>query len=510
MLLFDRAIVDMITTNAAEMTDHVEQPSSLTLICRLSYALQTESINYCHWKSNVALKRVASGANDLDLLIHRSDAQRFTEILYGLGFKEARDQLEQLPGVLDYYGYDQATDRFVHVHAHYQLIIGHDRTKNYRLPIEEAYLASATQRDLFRIPALEFEFIVFVVRMLLKHGTWDAVLAREGKLPRAVREEFAYLQTQVEQPQIEAYLQQFMPFLTSALFERCVQALQPTCSTWKRILVSYQLQMALRPYARRTLPMDVSLKIGRRLVRAIYRRTLHDLPGKRLTRGGMMIAIVGGDGAGKSTAVNELKSWLAREFDVAVIHMGKPEWSWMTYVVRGLLKIGRLVGDFGRPAAVYAGSGSAPPIRPNYSTLLWEVCTARDRYWAYAQARRLTTNGGLVICDRFPLPQIELMEAPQIERMVAPDQLRGFVKFLARLERSYYPYFIPPEAVIVLRLDPEIAVQRKTTENPAYVRMRNTEIWKAAWQQTTAHVIDAGCAKGEVLARLKSLIWSDL
>lgn len=499
----------MITGNAVETIDHVEQPSSLTLICRLSQALQSESISYCHWKSNVALKRVASGANDLDLLIHRADAQRFTEILYRLGFKEARDQLEQLPGVLDYYGYDQATDRFVHVHAHYQLIIGHDRTKNYRLPIEEAYLASATQGDLFKTPSLEFEFIVFVVRMLLKHGTWDAVLSREGKLPRAAREEFAYLQTQVNQPQIDAYLRQHMPFLSGTLFGRCVQALQPTCPTWKRVLITYQLQMALRPYARRTLPVDVSLKIGRRLVRAVYRRTLHDLPGKRLTRGGMMIAIVGGDGAGKSTAVNELKSWLAREFDVAVIHMGKPAWSWTTYAIRGLLKIGRLVGDFARPTG-QVGFTAASGSHPNYSALLWEVCTARDRYWAYAQARRLTTNGGLVICDRFPLPQIELMEAPQIERMVDPSQLRGFVKFLARLERSYYPYFIPPEAVIVLRLDPEIAVQRKTTENAAYVRMRNTEIWKAAWQQTTAHVIDAGGAKGEVLAHLKSLIWADL
>lgn len=500
----------MINASVVEIPNGLEQPAALNLICRLSQALTAEAINYCHWKSNVALKRVASGANDLDLLIYRADAQRFTEILYRLGFKEARDQLEQLPGVLDYYGYDQATDRFVHVHAHYQLIIGHDRTKNYRLPIEEAYLASATQGDLFKIPTLEFEFIVFVVRMLLKYGTWDAVLGREGKLPRAAREEFTYLQAQAKPSQIDAYLQQYLPFLTQTLFERCVQALQPGCPVWQRVSVSFQLQMALRPYARRTLPLDVSLKIGRRLVRAVYRRTVHDLPGKRLARGGMMVAIVGGDGAGKSTAVNELKNWLAREFDVVVVHMGKPAWSWATYLVRGLLKIGRWLGGLTPHSAAQISDEPNPPLHPGYSALLWEVCAARDRYWAYARARRLTTNGGIVICDRFPLPQIELMEAPQIERMVEPSQLRGFVKLLAKLERSYYPYFVPPEAIIVLRLDPEIAVQRKTTENPDYVRMRNTEIWKAAWQQTTAHVIDAGGAKGEVITHLKSLIWSGL
>jgi hypothetical protein len=41
----------------------------------------------------------------------------------------------QLPGVLDYYGYDWEAQRFVHVHAHYQLILGHGATKNYHIPI---------------------------------------------------------------------------------------------------------------------------------------------------------------------------------------------------------------------------------------------------------------------------------------------------------------------------------------------------------------------------------------
>ena len=41
----------------------------------------------------------------------------------------------------------------------------------------------------------------------------------------------------------------------------------------------------------------------------------------------------------------------------------------------------------------------------------------RDRYISYVQARRFATNGGLVICDRFPLPQIKIMDGPQVERV---------------------------------------------------------------------------------------------
>ena len=81
-----------------------------------------------------------------------------------------------MPGVLDFFGYDQETGRIVHVHAHFRLVIGDDRAKNYRLGIERAYLAQTTQRLGFPIPRPEIEFVVFVIRMMLKHCSWDAIL----------------------------------------------------------------------------------------------------------------------------------------------------------------------------------------------------------------------------------------------------------------------------------------------------------------------------------------------
>ena len=143
------------------------EPPVLDLVHRLCQALEAERIAYCHWKSNNALDRSASGDNDLDLLVGRADVPRFNEILYGLKFKQAEAPPEKrMPGVVDYYGFDSEEDKLVHVHAHYQLIVGHDMTKNYRLPIEQPYLESAVHGDLFSVPAPEFEFIVFVIRMI--------------------------------------------------------------------------------------------------------------------------------------------------------------------------------------------------------------------------------------------------------------------------------------------------------------------------------------------------------
>jgi hypothetical protein len=141
----------------------------------------------------------------------------------------------------------------------------------------------------------------------------------------------------------------------------------------------------------------------------------------------------------------------------------------------------------------------------------------------YRKARRFAANGGLVIFDRFPLQQIQIMDGPQIRRFVRQltDQREAhgllipragsrMVRLLARIEEGYYRQFVSPELLIVLRLDPEIAVQRKAEEQAAAVRARSTEMMKVDWHGTNAHLVDTRQSKTDVLAELKALVWSEL
>jgi thymidylate kinase len=490
----------------------LEAEPALGLVRRLCEELRDEDIHCCHWKSNAALDRSARGENDLDLLVRRSHVQRFTEILQRLQFKEARaTPSEQLPGVLDYYGYDPEAERLVHVHAHYQLVLGYDRTKNYRLPIESAFLESSAWKGLFRVPEPELEFIVFVIRMTVKHSSWERALLGEGALPASARAELEYLEARIDQARVWDLLAEHLPYLDAGTFRACAESLHPGASIWTRMRAARRLLAQLKPHARRSRLVEVHLALARRALRAARWRTPAGPPRKRLAAGGALIALVGGDGAGKSTAVEGLHRWLARDLDARKVHLGKPPWSLTTWTVRSVLKIvSLLVGLLPFGARGGAADSAGRSSFEHYRRLLWWVCVARDRQRAYVKARRFATEGGLMVCDRYHLPQLSLMEGPLVE-LATGDRPRGrWVRLLARIERKYHASIAGPEVLAVLRVDPEIAVQRKPEESPESVFTRSSEVWERPWQGTHARVIDASRTAEQVLAELKSFVWAEL
>jgi len=62
--------------------------------------------------------------------------------------------------------------------------------------------------------------------------------------------------------------------------------------------------------------------------------------------------------------------------------------------------------------------------------------------------------------------------------------------------------------IFVLLVEPEIAVHRKTTEPPYYWAARARIVGETDWTGTGAHLVDASQHLAQVVAELKTLIWS--
>ena len=474
----------------------------LQLIQKLCEALNAQKISYCHWKSNYKLNRWLAGEGDLDLLVERADSQRFTSIISGLGFQQAEPrEAKRVPGVLHFYGLDKPTGRLVHIHVYYQLVIGEELTENYHLATENIYLESSTRQGLMPVPSHEAELIVFVLRNVLRHAPFASwVRTAFGKRPNLPKQdELEFLESRVNPVNLANLLSRLAPSVDLALFNQCLQSLRLAGSFVGRLITQQQLRKRLSACARRPRLTDTLLKTERRLALLVPKFLLARNSGKRLSEGGILIALVGGDGSGKTTALDGLSSWLSNDFKTRRFHIGKPPRSLITFALIVMLRFKRLFikrkrhGDF-----------------PGYVQLLRWVSASRDRRRHYLTARRFATDGGIALCDRYPIKQFRLMDGPNIAHTSGPNYRNRFVKLLSDIERSYYREIMPPDLLIVLRVNPDVAVQRKTTEDENHVRTRSTEVWGVDWNDSNAHVIDASKPAQSVLSEVQSIIWGRL
>ena len=69
-------------------------------------------------------------------------------------------------------------------------------------------------------------------------------------------------------------------------------------------------------------------------------------------------------------------------------------------------------------------------------------------------------------------------------------------RLLARLERRYYAAIGPPDLLLILRVEPELALRRRPEDPECRVRRRAEEILRVDWSKTPAHVLDAPCFGG--------------
>ena len=294
-----------------------------TLVKNLIDLLDSENIAYCHWKSNAALDRSADGRNDLDLLIDRRDAAKFKQCVFSLGFKHAQAPYgpARIPGIDDFLGYDFEIGRFIHAQAHYCLVLGHDTTKNYRLPVERAFLASRTpDKDYgFPIPSPEWELIIFCFRMILKFSWISAALTSRYQLPPNALNELEYLKKRVSQKTIHQILTEHFPYVEKTLFDQCLHTIEPGSLRIQWGLARYRLRKTLDCASLRGPIHTTALGMWRHFTNAIRLRMGIGAVKRHPMEGGLVIAVMGSSSTETTALITDLKKWLKKAYHVQTI-----------------------------------------------------------------------------------------------------------------------------------------------------------------------------------------------
>jgi thymidylate kinase len=351
----------------------------------------------------------------------------------------------------------------------------------------------------FRVPQPELELMTFALRLAARFSL-RGLLRRDPTWLPSVQGELDALLARIDRIALAATVAHHVPCITAEFLEECIASLRPGYSAWRRLGISREVHRSLVPHARRP-PVSATLqRLVRRAKRLVGIRPSHS-GSKQLAHGGSVIALAGGDGAGKTTCTRILADWLGDEFQILTAHLGRPPRSGLTLMAGAVLKAARWVRL--TPADGVDGF-------PGWLQCIRDVCTARDRYRLYARVRRFAAAGGIALCERHPFPGNYRLAGPRLEPYAARLQASRLGRALLRSERRYYGDILPPDLAIVLRVDPETAVRRKTDEPAEYVRERNRWMWEQDWSGTGAQVMDAGRPLPEVVADLKALIWAKL
>ena len=392
----------------------------LPLLFEILNDFQCQNISYCYWKSSRRVHLVLTGDGDLDLLIAREDQHRAEAILLHRGLKlfpsvSGRDH----PAVLSFLGYDEPSGKLIHLHLHFRLVVGERLLKNYRIPWEKTVLARAVRHWALPILILDpaSEALLLLIRSCLELRSSDPVTLRNWA---ATKQKFELareaLAARVERGMLSERAAELMGEepIGKDLADSMIEAFYGEQALGNQAQLRRRVEKHFAVY-RSYNAVEFRLRcIGRImfwLAGGLNKRLLHwPRPwSRRAPGGGCVVAMIGVDGSGKSTAVATMRAWLGAEIDTMPIYFGTGDgrpslllWP-LKLIVRALSRTMKT-----KPKGASHGKISDRPPGAGYAALLtvWAMVVAREKRIKLIAARRAANRGLVVLADRYPQDEI--------------------------------------------------------------------------------------------------------
>ena len=387
----------------------------LDIVQGLLERLHDADLRYCHWKSNEHLEAAVCGHTDLDVLVETGRTDDLNRILAESGFRRFQSTaFTAYPGVEDYLACDDGTGQLVHLHLHHRLTLGETHLKGFRLPWEEEVLSSRSfdAAHGIYVASAEMEMLLLLVRDALKRrlrtrlaawikgGPAKGDLAREFAwlLDRADPDQVVSLATRLVGPAAEAPVRGILDRGLNADGRAAFAAVTRPAMQWHR---------TYRPLAAVIL---VQLRGIIWVLGGLSRHRFHwATPLRRVSpRGGICVALLGSDGAGKSTVSADTVTWFSQKLDVVPIYFGSGDGP--ASPLRMPLVVARKLVDRKAPSKSpkQRRSGVRGRMR-SIARVPWALSLSLEKRGKLRRTIRARNRGMIVVCDRFPQDQVSGM-----------------------------------------------------------------------------------------------------
>ncbi|HEX8040262.1 MAG TPA: hypothetical protein VF490_13985, partial [Chryseosolibacter sp.] len=510
-------------TCSRKMLDFATKPAErLRKIASLFETLHEYEVEYCHWKSNEHLAASMRGDTDLDVLFREDERDRLELILKELGFKKFTAVKEkQYRDIIDFLALDPGSGKIIHLHTHYRLTMGEPCLKGFQFnyPIEERILSSRIYNEEFGIYCIQpaFELVLLYIREALRLRHRDTLRSAFGNRPHPnpfVMREYQWLKIRSSQEEIRnaittvfAEQAEILPFVTAEFNTRAFARLASAIKNGHGITRLYSPLTGLVLRWRREMTLALSRYCAMILDRP--------MPFKRVNpRGGVVVAVVGADGSGKSTVTENLMTTFGEKLDVYKIYFGRGDGkaSWMRTILqslRGKRNRKNKNREFAASASAARRGGGLRLVYKCVQALL----VAHEKRQNLRRMHLARKKGALVICDRYPQNQIMgYNDGPLLHAF--HNAQSSILRAIARYEARIYAAAenSPPDIIIKLVADADVVERRKPGETAIEeLRAKIDGIRKLRFKSPGRTVtVDAAKPLEDVLYTVKKEIWNTL
>lgn len=500
----------------------------MKIISALIERLNEENILYCHWKSNQHVSDAFTGVDDIDMLISKDDILELNIILNELGYKRFKLPAKRTyMGIEDYLGYDKEQMCFVHLHLHYELTLGEKHLKGYQLPFERSVLNRRlfdTENKIY-ISSHEDEMWLLIIRLAMKLRNRDYlkwIIGRNVIGVSTLREYDWLLEYMSSKVFKERTMELFGENISSKLVSISSSGLdfKVIRSLKRQIAREFKAYKAYSAFgATFTRWLRECFRVSQVLNNKLYKRP--KIFRRSPISGGRLIALLGPDGAGKSTIIGIVTKKLSGVMDATGVYLGSGDGGSSLFrkplkiIYNRMLKKGTLSRTskrFNADGGVHheGESKKAGAIR-RLGALPWAISLSRERYRKILKAKRFRNNGYVVISDRYPQTQIpHACDGPKFLNTLNENSSL-FNTLVCSAERKCFALAekVKPDIVIILSVSPEVALERKPDEVDLETHKRLMDnILSLDFGENTTHVIvDANRELNEVISDVMERIW---